>query len=152
MVDKLIAIAKGQIDELMAAAVATGKAYAAGVLLETADASKAGAAGGASEAGITLGEALRSLVRVQGYCRFAHGDGGASGIPYDTYTAIFDELCRQYFPHDHLDRPLCAASYGPPCESAWGPGYAAHRDALYANGRGRIRRTPTCTAILSTIG
>jgi hypothetical protein len=87
----------------------------------------------AEEQAPTLGEKLISLVRVVGYCKFAHADPahGRPGIPFPVYTTIFDELCRQYFPHEHLDRPLCALSYGPPCEAAWGPAPTGKRDRLF---------------------
>lgn len=90
--------------------------------------------------GGTLGPDLLRLVRVLGYLKFARPESNPDGlaIPYDTYTQIFEELCRQYFPHEHLDRPPCAVSYrphGPPCEAAWGPEHAHRRDRLYATGR-----------------
>jgi hypothetical protein len=85
----------------------------------------------------SFGEELISLVSVVGYCKFAHPDPahGRKGIPFPVYRRIFKELCRQYFPHEHLDRPLCAASYGPQCEAVWGPSLAAERDRLYASAR-----------------
>ena len=82
--------------------------------------------GGAS----TFRMTLISLARVIGYLKFAVPESNPGGhrIGFASYTRIFEELCRQYFPHEHLDRPLCSSSYGPACEAAWGPRHAGRRD------------------------
>jgi hypothetical protein len=86
----------------------------------------------------TLGTMLLSLTRVVGYLRFAVPESNPRGhsIRYSSYARIFDELCRQYFPHEHLDRPLCSSSYGTSCEAAWGLRHAGRRDRLYASAVG----------------
>jgi hypothetical protein len=97
------------------------------------------ASGGTSTRSGTMGTTLLSFVRVVGYLKFARPESNAARqtVEYDSYARIFDELCRQYFPHDHADRPLCSLSYGPTCEAIWEDHHAHQRDRLYASAPGR---------------
>lgn len=99
---------------------------------------------GGPATGQPIGIKLVAMVRALGYLKFALPESNQERltIPYRTYARIFDELCRQYYPHEHVDRPLCSASYGSVCEQRWGEQYQAVRERLYASGRSRSGNDP----------
>jgi hypothetical protein len=72
--------------------------------------------------GNSLMDAVGSMVRFAAYSKFAHPDPAKNnpGIPYPIFDKIFKNICVQYYPHEHLDRPECLYSYGGICAADWG--------------------------------
>lgn len=56
----------------------------------------------------TIDKFIRSLIRYKAYSKFVYPERGRSQekIDYVVFSKIFDNHYTQYYPHEHLDRPI----------------------------------------------